>query len=94
MALTGPAARVLDWFARADAARDDALTGFRQVLALHRHFGGLRAELALSEHALAADMTEEQWERFRALKAEEEAHEPFSAGLDTFGEASGRKSEG
>ncbi|MGE0652916.1 MAG: toprim domain-containing protein, partial [Alphaproteobacteria bacterium] len=93
-ALTGPAAQVLDWFARADAAREDALTGFRQVLALHRHFGGLRSELARGEQDLADDMTDEQWERFRALKAEEEAHEPFSAGLDTFGEAPRRKPEG
>jgi hypothetical protein len=92
--LTGPAAQVLDWFARAGAAREDALTAFRQVLALHRHFGGLRGELARGEHDLASDMTDEQWERFRALKAEEEAHEPFSAGLDTFDEASRRKPEG
>ncbi len=89
--LTGPAARVLDWFARPDAARADALIGFRQVLALHRRFGGLRAALEESESALAEDMTEEAWERFRALKAEAESHAILGAEIEDFGLASGRK---
>jgi DNA primase len=93
-ALSGASAQVLDWFARAGAARADALIGFQQVLALHRRFGGLRVELAESELALAEDMTEAQWERFRALKAEEEARDRLPAEVDVFGQASGRKAGG
>ncbi|MFM2130584.1 MAG: primase [Pseudomonadota bacterium] len=93
-ALTGPAARVIDWFARAGAAHEDALIGFRQVLALHRRFGDLQAALAEGEDLLAADMTEEQWERFRALKAEAEAPDHMAAEIEEFGQASGRKPGG
>jgi DNA primase len=87
--LSGPAARVLDWFAHAGAAREDALVGFQQVLALHRRFGGLKAALEESESALAEDMSEVAWERFRALKAEEGG--PPEAEIEDFGLASGRK---
>ncbi len=93
-ALSGNAQRVLDWFARAEAARADALIGFRQVLALHRRFGNLRTSLAESEELLATDMTEEQWERFRALKLAADAPEHTVAEIDEFGMASGRKSGG
>lgn len=92
--LAGPAARVIDWFARDDAARADALIGFRQVLALHRRFGDLQAELAAGEDRLAEDMTEAQWERFRALKAAAEAPDHMAAEIDDFGQASGRKPGG
>jgi DNA primase len=91
--LAGPSARVIDWFARPGAAREDVLTGFRQVLALHQRFGGLRAEIDAGAEALGADMTEAQWERFRALKAEEAGREAFEAEIDDFGTASGRKPE-
>ena len=90
-ALSGAAARVLDWFARPGAARADALIGFRQVLALHQRFGGLRAALEAGESALAEDMTEAQWERFRALKAEAEDPAAAEAEIEDFGLASGRK---
>ncbi len=93
-ALGGASAQVLDWFARAGAAREDALIGFQQVLALHRRFGNLRAELAESELALAEDMTEAQWERLRALKAEEAVRDQLPADVDDFGQASGRKAGG
>jgi DNA primase len=87
--LSGPSARVLDWFAHAGAAPEDALVGFRQVLALHRRFGGLKEALDESESALAEDMSEAAWERFRALKAEQEG--PLDAEIEDFGLASGRK---
>ncbi len=90
--LSGPSARVLDWFARADAAPADALIGFRQVLALHRRFGDLRTALEACESELAEDMSEAAWERFRALKAEAEGLGALGAEIDDFGLASGRKS--
>ncbi len=89
--LSGSRARVTDWFARPGAAKADALTGFRQILALHQHFGGLRAALEESESLLADDMTEAQWERFRALKAEADTRGEIAAEIEDFGIASGRK---
>jgi DNA primase len=89
--LSGARARVTDWFARPGAAPADALTGFRQVLALHQQFGGLKAALEESESLLAEDMSEAQWERFRALMAEAEAHGQIAAENEDFGVASGRK---
>ena len=68
--LVGPRGRVLDWFARPDAARDDALTGFRHTLELHHRFGVGKAELDACESAFAADPTEENWARLQAVKSE------------------------
>lgn len=68
--LTGARARVLDWFARPDAPREDALAGFRQALALHRHFGILQEQILAAESALAEMPTEANWRRFQALKEE------------------------
>ena len=68
--LVGPRGRVLDWFARPDAARDDALTGFRHALELHHRFGVGKAELDACESTFAADPTEENWARLQAVKSE------------------------
>jgi DNA primase len=68
--LVGPRAQVLDWFARSDAARDDALTGFRHTLELHRRFGVGQAELDACESAYAADPSAENWARLEAVMTE------------------------
>jgi DNA primase len=67
--LVGARGRVLDWFARPNAARDDALTGFRHALELHHRFGVGKAELELCESAYAAEPTEENWARLQAVKS-------------------------
>jgi len=68
--LVGPRAQLLDWFARPDATRDDALSGFRHTLELHRRFGVGQAELDACESAFAEDPSEDNWARLQAVKSE------------------------
>jgi len=67
-ALVGPRAKVLDWFARPGASRDDALTGFRHALDLHLRGSGGTAELDACESAFAEDPSEENWARLQAVR--------------------------
>jgi len=83
--LVGPRGRVLDWFARPDAARDDALTGFRHALELHHRFGVGKAELDACESTFAADPTEENWARLRAVKSELQTALAHEGRLDDYG---------
>ncbi|MEE9195853.1 MAG: hypothetical protein V3U44_08415, partial [Alphaproteobacteria bacterium] len=83
--LVGPRGRVLDWFARPDAARDDALTGFRHALELHHRFGVGKAELDACESTFAADPTEENWARLQAVKSELQTALTHEGRLDDYG---------
>ncbi len=83
--LVGPRGRVLDWFARPDAARDDALTGFRHTLELHHRFGVGKAELDACESTFAADPTEENWARLQAVKSELQTALAHEGRLDDYG---------
>ncbi|MEE8084425.1 MAG: DNA primase [Alphaproteobacteria bacterium] len=83
--LVGPRGRVLDWFARPDAARDDALTGFRHALELHHRFGVGKAELDACESTFAADPTEENWARLQAVKSELQTALAHEGRLDDYG---------
>ncbi len=83
--LVGPRARVLDWFARPHAARDDALTGFRDALELHHRFGVGKAELDACESAYAADPTEENWARLQAVKLDLQTALAHEGRLEDYG---------
>ncbi len=84
--LVGDKARVLDWFARPGAARDDALTGFRHALELHHRFGLGKAELEACESAFASDPSEENWARLQAVKSELEAALAHEGRLEDYGD--------
>ena len=84
--LVGARARVLDWFARPGAARDDALTGFRHALDLHQRVRAGHAELEACESAFAEDPSEENWARLQAVRCELQAalaHEDRLEDFDT-----------
>jgi DNA primase len=83
--MMGGRARMLDWFARPGAARDDALTGFHHILELHHRFGAGKAELELCESTFAADPTEENWARLQAVKSELQAALAHEELLEDYG---------
>jgi DNA primase len=67
--LIGPAAKPLERFARADAPLAEAEEGFLHVLARLRR-RQIEQELLAAENALAADFTDENLQRLRALKTQ------------------------
>jgi DNA primase len=81
---------VLDWFLNSDAAPEDALMGWRHMLARHRRLGALMAELNAAEEALGRSMTEEVWARFEALRKMVDEGEGDEAEIEGYGVASGR----
>jgi DNA primase len=83
--LVGPRGRVLDWFARPDAARDDALTGFRHTLELHHRFGVGKAELDACESAVGEDNNQENWARLQAVTLELQKQSAYEERLEDFG---------
>jgi DNA primase len=80
----------LSWFARADAASEDAEMVLNHTLALHRREITLRAQLEVAEAELAKDMTPENEARFLALRRELDESAGNEAELDGYGSASGR----
>ena len=79
------------WYAWPDAALVDATRGWLQCMAFHRRVLVLAADKKAAEKALAEDMTEETFERFRALTLQLEEAEGQEASLEGFGLASGRE---
>jgi DNA primase len=67
--LIGPAAKPLERFARADAPLAEAEEGFLHVLDRLR-LRQVERELLAAENALAADFTDENLQRLRALKSQ------------------------
>lgn len=78
------------WYAWPDAALVDAERGWLHTVAFHRRVLAIAAEKKAAEKLLADDMTEESFDRFRALTAQLEAAEGQEASLEGFGLASGR----
>lgn len=87
----GPGVVMLDWFARPEAASEDAAMGWAHALARHQRAVKLPEELEAAKRAFQADPNTETEARLLALKREEELVEGNEAQLEQFGLASGRK---
>lgn len=84
------AQRLNSWFLEADAATNDALTGFMHMTALHRKTVTLERELKEAERALAESPTEENLSRLNEIREQLRSSHGEEASIDGFGEASGR----
>jgi DNA primase len=89
--VAGRKATDLHWFARSDAAPEDAEKGWNQAIQRHHRLARLRADFSMAEAALAENMTDETFRRFLALSQELASGEGDEAELDGFGVASGRE---
>ncbi len=78
------------WGARQEAAADDVLLTFKQLLALHRQWHSLTRELKDAELALGEDNSEANYARLRDVKARISTIEGTEALIEGFGERSGR----
>lgn len=79
-----------DWFAWPDADLQDAETGWLQVLNRQRRIHELMRQLKEAEIAVSRDLTEEGFERLKALKEELENAAGNESEIDGYGLASGR----
>ena len=84
------ARRLSEWFLGSGAAHDDARTGLRQLLALHRKTVTLERELKAVEAVFAADPTEENLNALNAVREQLSSHAGFEAQIEGFGAGSGR----
>jgi DNA primase len=82
------------WGARADAAPDDALLTWKQLLALHRQSHSLLKELKDAEHALGQESTDANYSWLRDVKARLSDIEGTEALIEGFGVSSGRSRTG
>jgi DNA primase len=78
------------WGARPDAAPDDVLVTWQQLVALHRQEHSLTKELKDAEHALGQDNSEANYLRLRDVKARLERMDGTEALIEGFGASSGR----
>ena len=78
------------WFARADAAVDDAAHVLRQALRLHHEANALHAELLVARDAYSADPSDVHWARLRDLQEQSNALHGKEASIEGFGSASSR----
>jgi DNA primase len=78
------------WGARPDAAPDDVLVTWQQLVGLHRQWHSLLKELKEAELALGADPTEANDLRLRDVKARLFRMEGTEALIEGFGASSGR----
>jgi DNA primase len=85
------ARRLNEWFLGSGAAQDDARTGLRQMIALHRKTVTLERELRAAEAAFAADPTEEKLSALMAVREQVSSHAGSEAQVEGFGAASGRQ---
>lgn len=88
--LESQAKRLNEWFLGSGAAQDDARTGLRQMIALHRKTVTLERELKAAEAAFAADPTEEKLNALKAVREQLSSHDGQEAQIAGFGAASGR----
>ena len=88
--LEAQAKRLNEWFLGSGAAQDDARTGLRQMIALHRKTITLERELRVAEAAFAADPTEEKLNALKAVREQLSSHAGSEAQIEGFGAASGR----
>jgi len=80
------------WGARPQAAGDDVLQTWKQLVALHRQWHSLTRELKDAELALGQDSNEANYARLRDVKARLSSLDGTEALIEGFGAASGRPS--
>jgi DNA primase len=80
------------WGAQPQAARDDVLLTWKQLVALHRQWNSLTRELKDAETALGQDNSEANYTRLLDVKARLSSLEGTEALIEGFGASSGRKS--
>ena len=78
------------WGARSGAAREDVLSTWRQLVALHRQWHSLLRELKDAELALGVQSTEANLVWLRDVKARMAEVDGTEALIEGFGELSGR----
>jgi DNA primase len=78
------------WGARSEAARDDVLSTWRQLVSLHRQWHSLLRELKDAELALGGEGSEANLAWLRDVKARLSEMEGTEAIIEGFGESSGR----
>ncbi|HET7850212.1 MAG TPA: DNA primase [Pseudolabrys sp.] len=78
------------WGARADAAPEDVLVTWQQLVGLHRQWNSLTKELKDAEQALGQDNTEANYLRLRDVKARLSRMDGTEALIEGFGTSSGR----
>jgi DNA primase len=78
------------WGARPDAAPEDVLVTWQQLVALHRQWHSLTKELKDAEQALGQDASEANYLRLRDVKARLERMDGTEALIEGFGASSGR----
>ena len=78
------------WGARPDAAPDDVLVTWSQLVALHRQWHHLTKELKDAEQALGQDASEGNYLRLRDVKARLSNMDGTEALIEGFGASSGR----
>jgi DNA primase len=78
------------WGARQEAAPDDVLVTWQQLVALHRQWHSLTKELKDAEQALGQDASEANYLRLRDVKARLSRMEGTEALIEGFGASSGR----
>jgi DNA primase len=82
------------WGARPDAAPEDVLVTWQQLVALHRQCHSLTKELKDAEQALGQDSSEANYLRLRDVKARLSRMEGTEALIEGFGAPSGRGARG
>jgi len=78
------------WGARPEAAPDDVLVTWQQLVALHRQWHSLTKELKDAEQALGQEASEANYLRLRDVKARLSRVEGTEALIEGFGASSGR----
>ncbi len=78
------------WGARPDAAPDDVLVTWQQLVALHRQWHSLTKELKDAEQALGQDASEANYLRLRDVKGRLAQMDGTEALIEGFGASSGR----
>ena len=78
------------WGARPDAAPEDVLVTWGQLVALHRQWHSLTKELNDAEQALGQDLSEANYLRLRDVKARLSQMDGTEALIEGFGASSGR----
>jgi DNA primase len=81
------------WGARPDAAPDDVLLTWHQLVALHRQWHSLSRELKDAELALGQDNSEANYSRLLDVKERLSSLDGFEALVEGFGVSSGRKAK-
>jgi len=81
-----------DWFAEPGASRADVETGWRQILALHRHLLELKQELDAAERVFQAEGSETAWARLADIRSQLSDLDGAEAIIEGYGSQSGRVS--